>query len=76
MRLKDLIQEELYKNTHNDITLEKITNLKYEYNTILSQRVRRDYLLKHKKKKYLVTSPTDSLQGNCDTHKLTTPYTK
>lgn len=45
MRLEDLlkdlsIQEGLYKTTPKESTLEKITRLKYEYNTILSQRVR------------------------------------
>lgn len=33
------LQEDSYKNNPNDATLETITNLKYEYNTILSQRV-------------------------------------
>ena len=43
-RLKDIerdlsIQEDSYKKTPKDPTLGTITNLKYEYNTILSQRV-------------------------------------
>ena len=33
------IQEDSYKKTPKDTILETITNLKYEYNTILSQRV-------------------------------------
>lgn len=33
------LQEDFYKHNPNDATLETLTNLKYEYNTILSQRV-------------------------------------